>query len=152
MLVPDFLEDSILCLQVHFSKGIILVTKLLPYGFIWVHDFVRDLNCSCFDSEEFVEQSFVILADTEGRDQVAVSVEHDESVNFTLLVGATLWLVDVESVFLDTRDNVLGRLTQTELVLDLSEDAFKSVDGILDIYLVSVVVLKQMACKVIIEF
>jgi hypothetical protein len=107
VLVPDLLEDSILCLEVHFLEPIILVTKLLPYGIVWVYDFVRDLYCSCFDSEEFVEQSFVVLADTEGRDQVAVSVEHDESVDFTLLVGAILRLVDVESVFLNARNDVL---------------------------------------------
>ena len=58
-------------------------------------------------------------------------------------------MVNIERILLDPRDDLLGCLSESELVLYLSVNGLKSIDRVLYIHLVCVIVLEHVMCKVV---
>ena len=58
-------------------------------------------------------------------------------------------MVDIQCVLFNSRNNLLGYLTKSKLVLDLTIDSLEPIDGVLHIHLVCVIILEHMMRKII---
>lgn len=86
VLVPDLGEHGDVVSQLEVMRVIFLEFELLTNCLVGIHDLVINLQRASLDAKELIKQSLVVLADTEGRDEIDISIDHDHRIDFTLLI------------------------------------------------------------------
>lgn len=125
VFVSDFGKHGHIISQIEIVHFIVFEFKLFPDCSVRVNNLVIHRKRSRFNSEELIQQSLVALTHAKWRDQVYLSVDHKQGVDFTFLIlvsAVSLALINIESVLLDSRYYLLGVLAKAKLIVYFAVD------------------------------